>query len=149
MLFISFFHKDCFNDAFSFLYKCLKPIHFVNSVCTIFIFWKRDPSHQTFPSHQSWHQLSFYENKILEQNCFLNEFLAFSEYLNFTVLKHAALTIIKSLEVPDMKYRQTWWSYVLPYHKHRMNVMEKITCKLVFALACLHEADWLTDWRVM
>ena len=28
----------------------VKPIHFVNSVCTIFIFWKRDPSHQTFPS---------------------------------------------------------------------------------------------------
>ena len=28
----------------------LKPINFVNSVCTIFIFWKRDTSHQTFPS---------------------------------------------------------------------------------------------------
>ena len=30
--------------------KILKPIHFVNSICRIFIFWKRDPSHQTFPS---------------------------------------------------------------------------------------------------
>ena len=28
----------------------IKPIHFVNSVCTIFIFWKRDLSLQTFPS---------------------------------------------------------------------------------------------------
>ena len=26
----------------------LKPIHFVNSVCRIFIFLKRDPSQQTF-----------------------------------------------------------------------------------------------------
>ena len=33
--------------------------------------------------------------------------LAFSEYLNFTVLKHTALKSIKSLEVPDVKYRQT------------------------------------------
>ena len=29
----------------------LKPIHFVNIVCRIFIFWERDPSHQTFPSY--------------------------------------------------------------------------------------------------
>ena len=29
----------------------LKPIHFVISVCTIFIVWKRHPSHQTFASY--------------------------------------------------------------------------------------------------
>ena len=28
----------------------LKAIHFVNSVCTIFSLWKKDPPHQTFPS---------------------------------------------------------------------------------------------------
>ena len=28
----------------------LNAIHFVNSVCTIFSLWKKDPPHQTFPS---------------------------------------------------------------------------------------------------
>ena len=27
-----------------------KAIHFVNSVCTIFSLWNKEPSHQTFPS---------------------------------------------------------------------------------------------------
>ena len=30
--------------------KVVKAIHFVNSVCTIFSLWKKDPPNQTFPS---------------------------------------------------------------------------------------------------
>ena len=42
----------------------LKAICFVNSFCMIFSLWKQDPPHQTF-SGRSWHQSSYYENKIL------------------------------------------------------------------------------------
>jgi hypothetical protein len=68
-------HKISAHSTFIFRNMLLKLIHFVNSVCTTFTLWKRDPSHQTFPSHQSWHQLSFYENKILVQNFLLNEWI--------------------------------------------------------------------------
>ena len=39
-------------------------------------FWKRHPSlFKPFQASQSWHQLSFYENKILGQNCLLDEWI--------------------------------------------------------------------------
>ena len=45
--------------------QCLHDLHFM----------KKDPPHQTFQASQSWHPLSFYENKILVQNCLLNEWI--------------------------------------------------------------------------
>ena len=53
----------------------LKPIHFLDSDCTIFIIEKGILLFKPFQASQSWHQLSFYENKILVQNCLLNEWL--------------------------------------------------------------------------
>ena len=43
----------CYQNCSDLLWEkiVLKSIHFVNSVCMIFIFWKRYPSHQTFPSY--------------------------------------------------------------------------------------------------
>ena len=50
---------DCFWSTWSTLgsfnnyvdkMRWVKPIHFINNVCTILIFWKKNPPHQTFPS---------------------------------------------------------------------------------------------------
>ena len=87
----------------------VKPIHFVNSVCTIFIFEKGILLAKPFQASQSWHQLSFYENKILVQSC-LKKWMDFNINFKYEKLKRKfKKPSWNSISVPMLCEAMKWW----------------------------------------
>ena len=88
-VYVSAFSRDRFIKQ---LYIQLKSIHCVNSSARSSLFEIHIILTKPFQSSQSWHQLSFYENKILVQNCLHNEWTLALQFQERRTLTHFPFT---------------------------------------------------------
>ena len=127
----------------------LKAIHFVNSVCAIFILCKKDPRHQTFQATQSWYRLSFYENKIFVQNCLLNEWTLIAA-INLSLKIMMAVNVFSS---------SVFFRFITIFHQHHLMNRKKVGSKSfwiwnpllnrMIITIMVHNPSFLLDIRIV